>query len=418
MYIDPEVKFRLTQFINAAEYSGEPYDPNRYKLYLKPFLNALKDRAKPEILTRMEEPVNNRVANMIRQFKVPEGYKLYKHSEYRHRRILDFGVRLRKTGDSNVYVHKLSRAGNRAVLSILGHQNSIVMRNTSSVSGMRYKSPGSSGVSTPTGKEDRDHLHLLANDIIAKRNLAVVARSDSLGASGVTDGDVLSTPSANKSVMYSETTPMSSPGGLKRTNSSKVNSRQSSVNLTPHIDVSSILPPIVVDTSRDIESSEGSSRTRSYTPSKSTTGKPVFSGSSPLNVSRPRSERKSTLLPNLAQEDDIARSVLSMWQTRQDNVASINDHSSDEEDEPGVPITTYFFCCANAICRRKPTIIPIKKFVPDFDDHSDLAPECTDVLEHLKEKHWNILLQAGYNFDTLEHEKNHQRKKLSDTLMI
>lgn len=96
MFTSTEFKNEMNAFIRAAEYSGVPYDKKIYKEMLMPWNNTLMYRAKQEILKRQDEPLNHRVSQMIAKFQVPDGYKIYKKTDYAHRLILDFGVRVKK----------------------------------------------------------------------------------------------------------------------------------------------------------------------------------------------------------------------------------------------------------------------------------------------------------------------------------
>jgi hypothetical protein len=249
MFVSNDFKAEMNAFIRASEYLGVPYDRKIYKEMLMPWNNILKNRAKQEILKRKDEPINHRVSQMIAKFNVPEGYKVYKKTEYAHRLILDFGIRLKK------------------------------INTTCSTTQVIRSFPSSLSASAFTAA--------VVGAATSHTVAATVQRQDRL-MQGVLD--------------------------------------------------------------------------------------------------------RWTFTPNS-----------SAWRSPTGTISSagLNDSldNSDDEDDDEVPLTTYFYCCANDACRKKPTVIPIKKFVPRFAGQIDRTPECANVFEHLQDKHWNMLLQCGYTVD-------------------
>lgn len=274
MFTSADFKNEMKVFIRAAEYSGIPYDRRIYKEMLMPWNNILKNRAKQEIMKRRDEPLNHRVSQMIARFKVPEGYKVYRKTEYSHRLILDFGVRLKK----------LNTAASAQVIK-------------------------SQPVSIPG----------IGTSASAFTATAIATASAKATATTVQHQDKVAQRVLDRWTFTPNSTSWRSPSGM----------------MSPGCD------------------------------------------------------------------DSL------------DN--------SDDEDDDEVPLTTYFYCLANDSCRKKQTVLQIKKFVPRFHGQIDRNPECANVMAHLQEKHWNMLLQCGYCVDpqtgTFSGDfKKHNNTRFSDEL--
>lgn len=350
------VREAIEDMYSKADYEGIAYDMKFYKEQLFPFLNALKDKAKPEILRRMNDPVCLRVTKVLKNFKVPEGYELYRHTKKEHRHILDFGVRVQKIGDVPPATSRAtSRAQTGKSTISLSARSPMSARSTASMRGPQSLS----------AREDS-------------------SRSEQHSARG-------GPPSARE---YSAATMNAEPGTCPTVpeghsaNSSYVSSSCSSSSSSHTARALSPSRSVGSPTSGNrCDSGSGISR-RGFTP-------PPISTAQAEPVSA-RSDRCSSPTSSRALSSRPPDSVYS-----QDNheYMSFGDYyNSDEEevDESRLPVVTYFHCLANDDCRNKKTVIPVRRFVPKFRGQHDLEPECSNVTAHLKEKHWNMLLQAGY----------------------
>lgn len=217
MYIPKESQDEITELYRKADYEGKSYDMKLYKSILFPYLNQLKNRAKTEIVKRMNDPLCEKVRLIKEKFVIPDGYVKYRYTKPEHRFILDFGIRLMKTPSD-------------------------AADNNKNMSNKRTSNNNHKTVDNVTNTTLSSHL--------------------------------------------------------------------SDTNDSLYFDEDEILIPV---------------------------------------------------------------------------------------DENKLPIYTYFYCLCSDVCRKKNVVIKTKRFIPQFKGQINHSPECMNIIDHLKEKHWNILLQAGYD---------------------